>query len=169
MKTLKAPTKANIKRFIYLTSHSCFIPPLKQEYKNLGRRILKYIAQEMALKEGEYEIRWNPGGIAVSGDHILHTQNVYLALHDNLGTGWFYYRRCEGLRDFSGGTNQIVHWKDIENGLEPLIEALKIMHVGWFKDTTGDYVSSKGLVERRAAEALRGINNRNSVFTFTKI
>ena len=126
----------------------------KQRYKNLGRKILRYIAQEMGLKEGEYEIRWNPGGIAVSGDHTLHTTKVYLHLSDNLGSGWFYYRSCNGLRDYSGGQNQIVHWDKLRS-VQQLIDALKIIHNGYKDPSNGDIVFTKPIVERHAAACVR--------------
>jgi hypothetical protein len=165
MRTLKPISKKDIARFITLTSGAAYDysgdgesgPGLKkQEFKNLGRCILKYIAQEMGLKEGEYDIRWNPGGVACSGDHTLHTERVYLALHDNLGMGWFYYRSCNGLRDFSGGSNQVVRWNSIKNGLEPLIKALKVMQAEGYEDrATGDFVRTKFLVERQAMAAFQ--------------
>jgi len=80
----------------------------------------------MGLTEGQYDIRWNAGGQACSGDHILHTDRVYLALHDNIGSGWFYWRKCNGRKDYRGmERNRIVSWTDfLANGLKPLAEAM---------------------------------------------
>lgn len=89
-------TTNQLTRFVLLSSGSSYNEGLKEKYRKLGRRILNAIVKEMGLQEGEYEIRWNPGGIAVSGDHTLHTDWFYLALHDNVNMGWFYYRTCRG-------------------------------------------------------------------------
>lgn len=165
-RTLKAPTEKDLKRFISLTSTCGYDSSgkRKQEYKNLGQRILRYIAQEMDLKEGEYEIRWNPGGVAVSGDHTLHTSKVYLAFHDNLCSGWFYYRSCNGLRDYSGGSNQIVHWNKLRN-IQQLIDALKIMQNGYKDPSSGDLVFTPPIVERKAITQFNARNGEYPVFS----
>ena len=79
----------------------------------------------MGLQKGEHEIRWNPGGIAVSGDHTLHTNWFYLALHDNCGFGKFYFRTCKGMKDYTGGPNQNVPWvKLTAHGLPFLVDLI---------------------------------------------
>lgn len=128
-------TQAHINLFIHLTKAAVYDESgdsesgpghLKAEYKRLGRRILKHIAEELNLAPGSFDIRWNPGGIACSGDHTLHTDKVYLALHDNLGIGWFYWRTCKGRKDYTGGANQVVTWDSLKkNGLTKLIEDLR--------------------------------------------
>jgi len=130
-------TQTHLKRFVQLTraavydqtgDSECGPGYLKEEYRKLGRKILKHIATEMGLNKGEFDIRWNPGGIACSGDHTLHTDKVYVALHDNLGSGWFYWRTVTGRKDYRGGANQIVQFQDFTapGGLEKLIGALKV-------------------------------------------
>ena len=123
---MKTISRNKLERFIGLTSQSSYDEFLKERYWKLGQEILKYIVYLMELKKGEYEIRWNPGGIAVSGDHTLHTDKFYLALHDNCGLGSFYYRTCKGMRDFSGGPNQIYSWNELlDGGLISLVNKLK--------------------------------------------
>ena len=119
-------TKGNISRFVSLTSGASYNEELKKEYRQLGRKILKEIANQIGLKEGDYDIRWNPGGVAVSGDHTLHTDKIYLALYDNCGMGWFYWRTCKGRKDYQGGPNQIVNWSILlDYGTDPLVTVLK--------------------------------------------
>jgi len=115
------------KNFAVMTRLACYNEDFKDQYKKLGRRILKEIAKLMGLKKGEFDIRWNPGGIACSGDHTLHTDKIYVALHDNCGTGWFYWRTCEGRKDYTGGSNQIVQWDEFVSirGWDNLIKSLK--------------------------------------------
>lgn len=101
----------------------------KEKYRKLGRKILREIVKLLGLQKGEYEIRWNPGGIAVDGDHILHTEKFYLSLDDNLGSGWFFWRKCHGMKDYGTGMdcpNQIYNWTTLTAyGLEPLVETLR--------------------------------------------
>lgn len=113
-------------RFVNLSSGSSYNEERKEEYRKLGKRILTAIVSMVGLKKGEFTISWNPGGIACSGDHTLHTDRFYLALHDNCGTGWFYWRTCNGRKDYSGGPNQIYHWTTLTAyGLDVLAATLK--------------------------------------------
>ncbi len=79
----------------------------KAEYHRLARRYLKYIAKLLGLPKGSFDVRSNMGGIAVSGEVTLHTDDVYVQLspfpltfHDIL------IRTCKGRKDFTGGQNQ---------------------------------------------------------------
>jgi hypothetical protein len=124
---MKPITPKELTRFVALTRGACYNDLAKQEYKRLGRKILKYVAAKMNLVDGTYDICFNPGGIACSGDHTLHTDKVYLALHDNIGLGWFYWRICNGRKDYSGGTNQIVSWTSLQkNGIDWLVNVLNV-------------------------------------------
>lgn len=117
----------HITRFVELTNTAQYDVEKKEEYRRLGLRILYHITEQLGLDQTMYEIRWNPGGIAVSGDHVLHTDKIYLALHDNLGTGWFYWRTCNGRKDYTGGPNRTLPWATLlRDGLTPLINQLKI-------------------------------------------
>jgi len=156
-------TQKQLRRFVELTKSACYdyaqvsdcgLGKLKQEYRNLGRRILKDIAERMGLTKGQYDIRWNPGGIACSGDSTLHTDKVYVALHDNCGSGWFYWRTVKGRRDFTGGPNQIVRWDDFcePEGMVNLIRVLKVAQQGSFTDpSTGDIILNINQAIRMAA------------------
>jgi hypothetical protein len=144
-------------RFAQLTTKASYNEELKDEFRWLGRRILNYIAQEMGLEKGTYEIRWNPGGIACSGDHTLHTERAYLDLSDNTGSGWFFYRTCKGRKDYGGGQNQIVTWERFiaPGGIEKLIAALKIIQAGGYKEEDGDFNMSPAAI-LRVTTALTG-------------
>lgn len=101
----------------------------KEEYRRLGRSILRQLAKDMGLQKGEFDIRWNPGGVAVSGDHTLHTDKIYVAFHDNLNLGWFYWRKCHGRKDYGCGMdcpNQIVQWNSLlaDGGWDKFVVAL---------------------------------------------
>jgi hypothetical protein len=128
---MKPLTSKDLVRLATLAGSSEYNEARKKEFQLLGGRTLKELAFRIGLKPEEYDIRWNPGGIAVSGDHILHTDKLYVALHDNCGTGWFYWRTCQGKKDYSGGPNQIVHWNHLAtSGLQPLADSLKKIQYG---------------------------------------
>lgn len=117
-----------IRFFITAMRGASYNYEVKEEYRKLGRSILRRIAKEMGLQTGEFDIRWNPAGIATPGDHTLHTDKVYLALHDNCNSGWFYWRTVEGRKDYTGGANQIVSWTEFAapGGFEKLVKVLKV-------------------------------------------
>lgn len=124
-KTMKPLTQADLRRLAYLANNSAYNEANKMEYQRLGRRVLKELVAQLPFDRDQYEIRWNPGGIGVSGDHTLHCETVYVSLADNINTGWFYFRSCKHLKDYTGGTNQIVHWQDlINNGIEGLVKLI---------------------------------------------
>lgn len=134
---MKQITLTELSRFVYFANHSSYDYHNKEEYRKLGRRILKSIAEQMGLAKGEFDIRWNPGGIAVSGDHTLHTDKVYLHLSGELS--WFYWRTCKGRKDYTGGHNQNVSWTALfRGGLAPLVAVLKMAQKGSVMEPNGD-------------------------------
>ena len=148
----------HLQRFVELTKQACYNYWLKQEYRNLGRRILKFIVEQLGLAKGEFDIRWNPGGVACSGDHILHTDKFYLALHDNIGLGWFFFRSCNGRRDYSGGQNINVTWNFLlqPEGLCNLIQSLKIIQAGGYKENNGDFNMNTAMIQSRCRSLTAG-------------
>jgi hypothetical protein len=121
-KITKIMTPKQIQRLITLTRAACYNDEYKQEYRRLGRKFLKEVAKMLNLAQTDYDIRWNAGGIACSGDHILHHEKFYLHFSDNIGSGWFYFRKCAGRKDYRGGMNQIVGLEDLkEKGISHFI------------------------------------------------
>lgn len=116
-------TKNQIKKYVQLGYASPYNPEIKDQYKKLGRKILRYIAKKMNLTN--YNIRYNPAGIAMAGDHTLHNENFYLTLNTDCQSTWFMYRSCKGLTDYTGGSNQIMAWsKLIDMGMDAFIDRL---------------------------------------------
>ena len=79
----------------------------KQAFKKAAMRWARTIAKALQLPKGTFEVRFNPGGIAVSGDLTLHHEKFYLSLSD-FGA---YWRTCKGLKDYgstSSGPNQPI-------------------------------------------------------------
>ncbi len=93
----------------------------KREFKNAARDYLKHLALDLGLPAGSYDIRWNAGGPAVSGDATLHHERLYVHVSATFGHGpidnarpWFYARSCKGRRDYTGGDNR---WCDAVSAL----------------------------------------------------
>lgn len=83
-------------------------PKLKSEFHRIGKKELKAVADALGLKPGEYEIRSNKGGIAVSGEVTLHGEWIYVQVSESVFSGRHMevlYRTCEGRKDYTGGHN----------------------------------------------------------------
>jgi hypothetical protein len=92
----------NMTRFVGKCSYN-------QENKEMFRRaamaMLRKVALHLRLPTGSFEVRFNPGGIAVSGDATLHSEGVYVTLNaDGFGLG-VLVRSCKGRKDYAGGRN----------------------------------------------------------------
>ena len=92
--------------------------PAKKLFHADGRRALRRLADALGLSEDSYDIRSNPGGVAVSGEITLHGEDVYVQLSlDCRGTdSQILYRRVDGRRDFRGDRNR---WASIRDLLAP--------------------------------------------------
>ncbi len=93
----------------------------KANFKRLGTKYLKMIAKRLGCTE---KVSWNPGGIAVSGDIILHTEHLYVNMSQcGLGMG-FMYRSCKGIKDYTGGTNHWMQWEKLLD-VDYVVDAFK--------------------------------------------
>lgn len=89
----------------------------KKLFHSDGRKALKRLAEALCLADGSYDLRSNKGGIAVSGEIILHGEELYVQLGLGIGTGReVMFRRVTGRKDYCGDRN---HWAAIGELLEP--------------------------------------------------
>jgi hypothetical protein len=86
----------------------------KASFHATARARLGMLAKELALPKDSYEIRSCKGGIAVSGEAILHHEKIYVQIMQSsfgpVGHG-ILIRTCKGRKDYSGGRN---HWAPLE-------------------------------------------------------
>ena len=83
----------------------------KKKYKMVGLKAMKELARLLDLKE--FDINFNPGGIAVSGDLRLmgmwsEGSGVYITMNKdfpNRPWGDVLYRAIKHPKDFTGGSN----------------------------------------------------------------
>lgn len=89
----------------------------KDAFHRAGKKFLRELAAEIGLNKGEFDIRSNMGGIAVSGEITLHGESIYVQLSESCmhrGTS-IMYRTCNGRKDYSGGTNRWMKISDLQD------------------------------------------------------
>jgi len=84
----------------------------KQRFHRQSAKVLRELARHLGYKAGDFDLRHNRAGIAVSGEIILHSDTLYVQLSQSaMGPAWgFMWRTCKGRRDYTGGTNQWMPW-----------------------------------------------------------
>jgi hypothetical protein len=92
--------------------------PAKRAFHADGRRALRRLAEALGLEDGSFDVRANPGGVAVSGEITLHAEEVWvqLSLDCRSSGNEVVYRRVHGRRDHVGERN---HWASVHDLLAP--------------------------------------------------
>jgi hypothetical protein len=87
----------------------------KKLFHSRGKRVMKVIAELLGFNTEfyptPYEIRSCLGGIAVSGEIILHSENLYICFYEDR----IMFRSCKGLKDYSGGNNHWMSYDSLRN------------------------------------------------------
>lgn len=104
-------SKAEIRRMIQAGKTAAYNEANKAEYKRLSLKLMRSTAKLLGCY-GPGIVRFNAGGIAVSGDAILHSDRVYINLSfgccQSLGV---MVRAVESRKDYHGKAN---HWYPLE-------------------------------------------------------
>lgn len=89
----------------------------KEAFRKAGQQALRALAKEMGFTE--QRVSFNPGGIAVSGDHSMYGmfsegEGVVLyisqgSFRDKAG----YCRHIKSLKDYSGGANVWIEKREL--------------------------------------------------------
>lgn len=88
----------------------------KTAFHRDGKAFLRKVAKELGLQPDEYRLSNNVAGIAVSGEVTLHTDDLYMQLHEScVGRGGVsvLYRSCTSRKDYTGGQNCFASMSDI--------------------------------------------------------
>ena len=96
----------------------------KRAFKAEAMRLLRALASALELGKGKYDLRWNEGGVAVSGEATLHADAVYVQVSQG-SYGAVLFRRCKGRRDYRGEAN---HWASAAELADPVGLADRIAH-----------------------------------------
>jgi hypothetical protein len=110
---------AELKRLAVVSRECSYNATAKNEFRRLSRKLLKEVAELTQL--GTADLRYNEGGIAVSGEATLHTDLVYIQVSSiDLG---ILVRVCKGRKDYHGGPNQWYAWsRVVEYGAQGLAQ-----------------------------------------------
>jgi hypothetical protein len=103
----------------------------KDVFHSRARLQLRRLAVALGLKPGLYDLRSNYGGIAVSGEAILHADRLYIQVcqpatgHDS----GILYRTCNSRKDYVGGPNNFASL-DLLNDVDELSRRIReVCHV----------------------------------------
>lgn len=105
----------------------------KARYKSLSMRVLRDLASRLKLTAGSYDLRYNAGGIAVSGEATLHGDSIYIQIDQctiNHGHASVLYRTCDGRRDYRGGRNHFCTPTQLTD-IQTLLRMTAMIEVGF--------------------------------------
>jgi len=93
----------------------------KERFRSVGKKAMGELVRLLELKE--FDINFNPGGIAVSGDLRLmgmwsEGNGVYITMNKDFpGKPWgdVLYRHIQHMRDFTGGPNNYFKFSLLGN------------------------------------------------------
>ena len=82
----------------------------KRLFHSRARSRLRRVATALGLQPGDYDLRSNQGGIAVSGEITLHSDHIYVqASQSAMGHhSGVLFRTCNGRKDYVGGPNNFA-------------------------------------------------------------
>lgn len=109
-----------IKSLISLAGTARYHDENKQKYRAKSLAFVRVVAKAIGVEKGSYDVRFNAGGIAGSGDTVLHHERFYLHIND-CGCHW---RLCKGRKDYCGGYNRFPHLEQDAAGLAKGIAAV---------------------------------------------
>lgn len=88
----------------------------KEAFHKAGLTFLRKLSKELGLQRGEFGIRSNLAGVAVSGEVTLHSNDIYVQLYESfVGQGGVsvLYRSCRSRMDCTGHQNHYASMKDL--------------------------------------------------------
>jgi hypothetical protein len=90
------------------------------------RASMRFLKELRTLLMIEADIRFNPGGIAVSGEATLHGDNIYVQVSADISHLGIMYRTCKGRKDYTGGPNCWMPFSRLsQNGINGLVAEVK--------------------------------------------
>lgn len=103
---------------VHINEYSDSGSAAKATLHSAGRSFLRALAEDLGLGKGDFDMRSNKAGIAVSGEVTLHSDSLYVQLMEScVGSGGvsILYRSCSGRKDCCGHTNNFVSIKSLND------------------------------------------------------
>jgi len=84
----------------------------KRKFHSDAEKVLRALAVKLGYQKGDFDLRHNQGGIAVSGEITLHSDTLYIQFsQSSMGPDFgFMWRSCKGRTDYTGGPNRWMKW-----------------------------------------------------------
>lgn len=102
-------------------------PITKHKFHIAARARLRKLATILNFSDTSYDIRSNPGGIAVSGEITLHHDHIYIQVVQTMTNNHsILIRTCKGRKDYTGGANTFAPLQ-LLNDLPVLAERVRTM------------------------------------------
>jgi len=96
----------------------------KARFKKDAMALLRKVVKILGLEKGTYDLRYNPAGIACSGDAILHGEDIYVSFNLDV-CDWVLVRTCKGRRDYTGGPNRQYRFAQLaQEGAQGLADVI---------------------------------------------
>lgn len=112
------------------TGSASYNETAKARFKRESKALLRKVAKILGLDKGTYDLRYNPAGIACSGDATLHAEDFYVSFNLDV-CKWVLVRTCKGRKDYEGGPNRQYLFSQLaEEGAEGLAEFIRHIHEG---------------------------------------
>lgn len=97
----------------------------KARFEKQSDALIRQVVKILGLPKGSYDNRYNPAGIACSGDRTLHTDKVYVSFNLDCMNA-VLVRTCKGRKDYTGGRNQWFSFERLaETGAQGLAEFIQ--------------------------------------------
>ena len=89
----------------------------KKAFHSESRKALVRLADALGYERRDFDIRSSQGGVAVSGEIILHSDELYVTVSCGgfSQNGEIMYRRCSSRRDYTGERNHYAGIRDLTN------------------------------------------------------
>ena len=85
-------------------------PDRKRRFHRKARARLRHLANILGFAPGDFDVRSQLGGVAVSGEIVLHHANVYVQICQpaTRADSGILIRACDGRKDTTGGRDHFA-------------------------------------------------------------
>ena len=101
----------------------------KTAFARTAKTVLHEVAGRMGLAAKDYDLKFNPGGPAVSGEVTLHSDTSYVQFSADAKHLGVMVRSCAGRKDYCGGKNNWISWDELKKCDSANAFAKKISHL----------------------------------------